>query len=263
MSSQAAVACPSCSAPLAGEYCAACGQRAPQASDFTWKRFGEGLWKEVSGSDSRLWRTALGLFRPGVLTLAFLEYRRRLYLPPLRLYLLMSAVFFLLAWDAYFQSQLLEIRNAPAGAVPTEIREMFADPAIADRVSDWSAAYRFVGVLALGLLVTLLHWRKRLPVGRHLVFATHYYCADYAIFLLLSPVLYFTPAASYGTAVQIVTLVGIGWLGWWAVLGDRRVYGGRWGANIIRGLSILCADVVISLIAGQLAVISILVMRLA
>jgi hypothetical protein len=36
------VACPSCGATLAGDYCSACGQRAPQAGDFSWKSFSSG-----------------------------------------------------------------------------------------------------------------------------------------------------------------------------------------------------------------------------
>ena len=251
------VACPSCGAALAGSYCAACGQRAPQASDFTWRRFGVGLWNEVSGSDSRLWRTVLGLFRPGVLTLAFLQYRRTSYLPPLRLYLLMSAAFFLLAWDAYFQLQVLSVRNAPADAIPAALRALFDEPFTAERLSDWSAFYRFAGVLVLGLVVTLLHWRKRLPIGRHLVFATHYYCADYAIYALASPLLYFVPASAFSQTVQVVTIGGMAWLAWWAILADHRVYGGGWIGSILRGLVIIAADAVISVVAGQLAVLSV------
>jgi hypothetical protein len=255
------VACPSCGATLAGDYCSACGQRAPQAGDFSWKSFSHSAWQELSGSDSRLWRTALGVFRPGVLTLAFLQFRWRQYLPPLRLYLLMSAAFFLLAWGVYFQLQLIEVRDAPASAIPAALRALYADPATADRLSDWSAGYRFAGVLVLGLLVALLHWRKRLPIGRHLVFATHYYCADYAIFLLAAPLLYFAPASALKPVTQAVTLGGMAWLAWWAVVADRRVYGGRWLGNLLRGLLIVCADAAISVIAGQLAVLSVLLTR--
>jgi hypothetical protein len=262
MSNPAAVIpCPSCDAALAGEYCAACGQRAPRASDFTLAALAREAWRELSGSDSRLWRTVLGLFQPGVLTLGWLQYRRRAYLPPLRLYLLVSAAFFLLAWDAYFQSQLLQMRDAPPGAIPEAVRAMYADPLVSESISDWSAFYRFAGVLALGLFVKLLHWRKRLPIGKHLVFATHYYCADFVIFLLASPLVYFTPASAYASVMTGVTVVGMAWLGWWAVLADRRVYGGGWGGNVLRGLAVLVADAVISVVAGQLAVLSVYLTR--
>jgi hypothetical protein len=262
MSSHAAVvACPSCGAELAGAYCAACGQRAPRAADFTWRGFAHELWTEASGSDSRLWRTVLGLFRPGVLTRAWLEYQWARFLPPLRLYLLVSAVFFLLAWDVYFQAQLLQMRAAPPGAIPEQVRALFADPLASERISDWSAFYRFAGVLALGLLVAALHWRKRLPIGKHLVFATHYYCADFTIFLLASPLLVFAPATAYLPVLGLLTLAGLGWLAWWAVLADRRVYGGGWTGNVVRGLLVVGADLVNSVVAGELATTSVFLTR--
>jgi hypothetical protein len=254
------LACQSCAAEFAGgNFCARCGQRAPRSDDFTLRSFGRELWEEGTGSDSRLWRTVLGLFRPGVLTQAFLQYRWQQFLPPLRLYLLMSALFFLLAWDAYFAGQLTQMRNAPAGAIPPELGAMFADPATAGRISNWAAFFRFAGVLALGGLVKLLHWRKPMPVGQHLAFATHYYCADYAIYLLAAPALYLAPAASYEQVMGIVAFAGMIWLLWWAVLADRRVYGGGWAGNVMRGVLILCADLVISLVAGQLALLAVFV----
>lgn len=251
-------ACPSCGTRLDGNYCAHCGQRAPRPGDFTWRRFAAQTWEEASGSDSRAWRTALGIFRPGTLTLAHVRYQWREFLPPLRLYLVVSAVFFLLAWGTYFQSQVLEMRNAPPEAVPEMLRALYADPAAADRLSDWSAGFRFAGVLVLGGLVALMHRRRRLPIGRHLVFATHYYCADYAIFLLATPLLYFAPPANFAAVSQAVMFAGIGWLAWWAVLADRRVYGGSWVASVLRGVAIVLADMVISVVAGQLAVAAVL-----
>jgi hypothetical protein len=251
-------ACPSCDGELADAYCPACGQRAPRAADFTSRGFAGDLWSEVSGADSRLWRTVLGLFRPGVLTRAWLEYRWARYLPPLRLYLLVSAAFFLLAWDVFFQGQVLQMRAAPAGAIPEAVRALYADPFASERISDWSAFYRFAGVLVLGLLVALLHWRKRLPVGRHLVFATHYYCADFTIFLLAAPLVAFAPPTATQLVLGIVTLGGMAWLGWWAILADHRVYGGAWGGSVVRGLLVLLADLLISVVSSELATASVL-----
>jgi hypothetical protein len=258
MSTAIDVGCPSCGAAPAANYCATCGQRAPHPADFTWRRFAAEAWEEVSGSDSRLWRTALGIFRPGVLTQAFAQYRWREFLPPLRLYLLVSAAFFLLAWNAYIEPQVAQLLGAPAGAIPENLRAVYADPATPERLSHGIAGFRFAGVLAMGGLVALLHRRGRVPVGRHLAFATHYYCADYAIFLLASPLVYFAPESLPGMS-QAVTYAGIAWLGWWAVLADRRVYGGRWPANVARGLAIVVADLAISFVAGVLAFVAVTV----
>ncbi len=47
--------------------------------------------------DSRVWRTLVALlFRPGRLTNEFITGRRTFYLPPFRLYLVLSLVYFLL-----------------------------------------------------------------------------------------------------------------------------------------------------------------------
>ena len=262
MSNATGAVCPSCATALSNTYCAACGQRAPRPDDFTWGRFAREVGAEFSGGDSRIARTALGIFRPGRLTLAYVQYRWHEYLPPLRLYLVVSAAFFLLAWATYFQAQALQILEMPAEAMPTALRALYADPASADHLSDWSAGFRFAGVLVLGVLVALMHVRKDLPLGRHLVFATHYYCADYAIFLLGWPLVYFAPDGSLGTVNLAVTYGGMAWLTWWAVLADRRVYGGTWRANVARGLAVVLADIVISVVAGQLAVIAVLVPRL-
>lgn len=100
-----------------------------------------------------------------------------------------------------------------------------------------------------------------MPIGKHLVFATHYYCADFTIFLLLSPLLVFAPATACLPLLGLVTVAGMGWLGWWAVLADRRVYGGGWAGSVVRGLVVLGADLVISLVAGQLAITSVFLSR--
>ena len=53
-------------------------------------------FESISHADSRLWRTLWYLLsRPGFLTREFFEGKRVRYLPPFRLYLVISVVFFL------------------------------------------------------------------------------------------------------------------------------------------------------------------------
>jgi len=62
-----------------------------------WHFFGEAT-EDLTHADSRLWRTLLALLvKPGFLTREFIEGRRASYLPPVRLYLVLSVMFFLLA----------------------------------------------------------------------------------------------------------------------------------------------------------------------
>jgi hypothetical protein len=89
--------CANCHAPLTGEYCAACGQR-HEPHIHTVTHFAGEAFESISHADSRLWRTLWYLLtRPGFLTREFFAGRRMSYLPPFRLYLVISVLFFLVA----------------------------------------------------------------------------------------------------------------------------------------------------------------------
>ncbi len=89
--------CQNCGNEVAQRYCGACGQRAePPVHSLV--HFSRVAAEDLTHADSRLWRTlAALLFRPGFLTVEFLGGRRARYLPPVRLYLVLSVAFFLFA----------------------------------------------------------------------------------------------------------------------------------------------------------------------
>jgi hypothetical protein len=86
-----------CDTPLAGPFCSACGQRDIPPYPSVRELIVDAFW-ELSGWDGRFAATVRKLMtRPGALTVDFLEGRRVRYLSPLRLYLMASLVYFLLA----------------------------------------------------------------------------------------------------------------------------------------------------------------------
>jgi hypothetical protein len=90
-------ACLNCGAPLAGRFCATCGQRDIPSYPSV-RELATDAVSEFSGWDGRLAITLRALVRrPGRLTREFLEGRRARYMSPLRLYLLASLAYFLLA----------------------------------------------------------------------------------------------------------------------------------------------------------------------
>jgi hypothetical protein len=93
----APVLCDNCGAPVPGRYCSACGQRLEPPVHSLW-HFSRVATEDLTHADSRLWRTLTALlFKPGRLTREFLAGRRARYLPPVRLYLVLSVLFFLIA----------------------------------------------------------------------------------------------------------------------------------------------------------------------
>jgi hypothetical protein len=93
----AAPTCENCGNAVAQEYCGHCGQRL-EPPVHSLLHFSRVATEDLTHADSRLWRTlAALLFRPGFLTAEFLAGRRARYLPPIRLYLVLSVAFFLFA----------------------------------------------------------------------------------------------------------------------------------------------------------------------
>lgn len=92
-----AATCANCGEPVSGHFCSNCGQRVEHSVHSVWHFAGE-AFEDLTHADSRLWSTVGALlFKPGFLTCEFLAGRRVKYLPPLRLYLVLSLLFFVVA----------------------------------------------------------------------------------------------------------------------------------------------------------------------
>ena len=90
--------CLNCGTRLTGQYCGSCGQRARSRLISLWQLLSE-AFGDLLEFDSRLWRTLIPLLiRPGRLTRDYLEGRRARYMPPFRMYLVLSVIFFVVAF---------------------------------------------------------------------------------------------------------------------------------------------------------------------
>ena len=89
--------CENCGNEVSQRYCGACGQRLDAPVHSLW-HFSQIATEDLTHADSRVWRTLWALLaKPGHLTREFLGGRRARYLPPVRLYLVLSVIFFLVA----------------------------------------------------------------------------------------------------------------------------------------------------------------------
>ena len=115
------VHCENCGALVPQTFCGVCGQRREPPVHSLW-HFSQVATEDLTHADSRLWRTLSALlFKPGYLTQQFLAGRRARYLPPLRLYLVLSVVFFLLASATQPKLQVLQISRAEGGMPKTTL----------------------------------------------------------------------------------------------------------------------------------------------
>ena len=90
--------CLNCGAHLRGQYCGNCGQRGSSRLISLWELIRD-AFGDLLELDSRLWRTLVPLMiKPGLLTHDYLQGRRARYMPPFRMYLVLSLLFFLVAF---------------------------------------------------------------------------------------------------------------------------------------------------------------------
>ncbi len=90
--------CLNCGTTLSGQYCGSCGQRARSRLISLWELVRE-AFGDLFELDSRVWQTLVPLvIHPGRLTRDYLLGRRARFMPPFRTYLVLSVVFFLVAF---------------------------------------------------------------------------------------------------------------------------------------------------------------------
>jgi hypothetical protein len=111
-----ALQCDNCGAQVAGNYCSHCGQRLEHHIHSV-LHFSREVTEDLTHADSRLWSTILALlFKPGFLTREFLSGRRVRYLPPLRLYLVLSVLFFLILGSGHHSPRIVSITSRDNGS---------------------------------------------------------------------------------------------------------------------------------------------------
>jgi len=133
--------CLNCGAHLRGQYCGSCGQRARSRLISLWELVRD-AFGDLFELDSRLWRTLVPLvIRPGLLTYDYLQGRRARYMPPFRMYLVLSLLFFLVAFFApsetfgiFYDPQTLEEtaddERREAAEIAAEVRRDIAEGGI-------------------------------------------------------------------------------------------------------------------------------------
>ncbi len=255
--------CKNCGAVLLGRFCVDCSQAAHVHVPSTMELLHE-LLEGLTHSDSRLWRTLQTLwFKPGKLTEEFVAGRRVAYLPPFRLYLILSIMFFLLTSFAHTRVEVVKFDDAlkpggsPASAPAAKPLYSCADvnfvtfsghPTWNPRIQRACEAIvrdngesllqvalgvlpkaMFIFLPLIAFLNMLLYWHPRYRYAEQLLFFVHLHAFYFSIAILL---LLLSEAAGAwprleGTAGFFETILG--WcLPVYSVLCMRRVFRRSW-----------------------------------
>jgi hypothetical protein len=284
--------CLNCDAPLAGPWCAHCGQKDPHP-DLTLHELLHDAAHELSHWDGKVLSSfRVLLTQPGQLTIDFLAGRRARWLPPLRLYLIASVAYFLSGPAVrYFTHQpdtspikvsvpdsLFAPRDsaAPGGRAlrpeiaagldtsplgrflgAKRIERVTNDPQALNHAVRAAFPKAMFVLMPLFALLLLFAWRDAEPLYvPHLYFSLHFHAFAFAAL----------------TVAQIPQLVGMprtaAWagrafllsLGVYAFLAFRKVYRGSVARTLLRGALVgavyLVVVVAVTAIVGIFAVLT-------
>jgi hypothetical protein len=234
--------CSNCYVALNGQYCFSCGQRVDPHPP-TIGHFAEEVVETVTHADSRLWKTLrMLLLQPGILTVDFFAGRRARYLPPIRLYFILSVAFFLvLALGPSKTETKLDLQVESVGCQELIYQGPFVSTvqpmlraACARVVQDLQAGgagftrnflanlpkAMFVLLPIFGGLMLAFYWRPRHLYAEHLIFLIHNHSAAFLALTILSLIDLGLPESLQGWSL----LPFSGWLTWYCYRGLRVYY---------------------------------------
>lgn len=249
-------ACANCGAAVPERFCGRCGQERKTLRVAFHRLVGEALAESFS-FDSRIARTlATVVLRPGAATLSYLAGRRASQTSPIKLYLLLSFLYFFTGALAPSGVEITagapqeQQEGAPLSMSDEELRELRGSGAFGSRLADrlervlrlppdearrrMNAQFAenapvamFFLVPGLAVLLRLFYRRSGLYLAEHAVLALHVHAVAF---------LFLVPGALSGSSAA----TNAGWFasGLHAIAAMRRVYGRSWLATLARAAAV-------------------------
>ncbi len=181
--------CANCGAKLKGDFCHKCGEKHLERTDFALTKFLADALKSFTHLDSKLLRSLAWLVaRPGFLTAEYLRGKRKPYLKPLALFVIINALYFItLSFNSSrtYESPLRAQRINPYSRV---VEQMLAvrfegtdeaaratfETAFDARNHVLSKSLLLLFAVMLAAVLALIYGRRQMFFGEHLVTALHF-----------------------------------------------------------------------------------------
>lgn len=214
------------------------------------------VYQELIHLDSRLWRTMAALLRPGEAAVLWTRgLSEGVLLPPFRLYLIASGLFFLTGgglWMSEAVATSMEEMLPDAGELGIRLEALRA--AVTARVLGWVALIRMVSLVPVALLLALFIRRGQPRIAPAFVFAMNYFTVAFSLAVFLSFAGWcllawpgtagWEPSLNQASIVVERTLLLV-----WLVLGIRRFLDRGWLLSASGAVLLALVDLV-TLVVG-------------
>lgn len=250
--------CLNCGTLLAGKFCHDCGQKKIEDKErtvryFVYQFFGAAFFLE-NNVFKNLW---LLLSKPGFLAAEYLDGRRKRYMTPLSLFLLINLVYFfavhLSDLNLSLREQLFQPQHTGLANAMLERRLAARETTLEEYEKDYdeqsTAISKTVIILhapVMALLLTLIYLRKRYYFTDHIVFSVYLIAFVMLLSIVANVIL---KALVRGGLIEAKVFFPIyGWLFLVAfpvyfAFALKRFYRESWGWTIIKTVPVLAAFV--------------------
>lgn len=223
--------CLNCGSTSVENFCANCGQKA-QPTKLPFRVFLKDAAETLFNIDNRVFRSLRDLFRyPGKLTREYVEGHRATYLPPLRIYISISVIYFLLA-QVIDSHKILFVNFTLDDESEINLAKIIQ-----------TALFFLVPVLA-GIL-KLLHRKRKAYYVEYLIFSMHIHSIWFVLFtfqllvnyageLLISETIPWLSTAmiTFSEMFQILAMI-------YLVVSIRKVYQQKWIVVLLKSFAAL------------------------
>jgi hypothetical protein len=191
--------CPSCHSAVSTPYCPRCGERPRNPRDLTLRGLIDQAFAAFTSIDGRVLRSLRHLItRPGLLTVAFLEGRRKPYIGPVSLFVIANVLFFAaeaLTGGTIFSTPLeSHLHRQPwsgtaQGLVANRLAALnttttLYGPRFDSAIAIHARSLILLMTLSFAFLPAIVFRRPRQPFAAHAVFSLHLYAFMLLLFCI-------------------------------------------------------------------------------
>ena len=225
--------CATCGEPLSGKYCHNCGEKLHQRYEFALPYYSREIIYQVTHIDAKIFKTLqLLVTRPGQLTEEYLLGRKNKYIRPIRLYLVLSMLYFL-SFSFFDKAALLDIRHVlkfdftgrllPAlhakqqllGSLPEDLFYRTINQQLNNKIS----LLLLLAIFLYAVVFKIIFIAKNRYYVEHLIFCLHLMSFSFLRDMLFLPLYLLNKPAGFSLAL-ITTVI-------YLFLSMRRVYSAR------------------------------------
>ncbi len=238
--------CVNCTTDLKGDYCYNCGEKVVSPKDFTLVKLAEQTVDVFTHLDSKLYSSVKSLlFKPGYLSVAYIEGIRKPFMKPFQIFVLTNILFFLLLSDegvfkkqSYWWFETTDMGyniKSIAEHKAKESSKTLKEVALLYDQKSGSVAKACLVILIplLSFIYSILFFKKKMQIGKHLIFAIHCFSFMLIFMVVLGKLLNLFPFTRTNLPfVSLFLLISTIYM----IFSIRRFYSATWSYSIISAI---------------------------